>query len=240
MPRTARSRSADGRDDRGVVAAEFQQRPAEALGDPRTDLPAHPHRPGRADSSATRGSSTRRSPTSRPPRTSRLTARGAPTSAAARSISAWQASAVSGVSSEGFHTTVSPHTSATAVFHAQTATGKLNAVITPTTPSGCQVSISRCPGRSEAMVRPYSWRDSPTANSQMSIISCTSPSASEVILPASTVTSVARSALCSTSSSPSRATSAPRTGAGVVRHVENACAASAIAARPVRGWSRRR
>ena len=31
------------------------------------------------------------------------------------------ASAVSGVSSEGFHTTVSPHTSATAEFHAQTA-----------------------------------------------------------------------------------------------------------------------
>ena len=71
-------------------------------------------------------------------------------------MSAWQAIAVNGVSSEGFHTTVSPHTSATAAFHAHTATGKLNAVITPTTPSGCQVSISRCPGRSEAMVRPYS------------------------------------------------------------------------------------
>ncbi len=75
-------------------------------------------------------------------------------SLAARSISAWQASAVNGVSSDGFHTTVSPHTSATAVFHAHTATGKLNAVITPTTPSGCHVSISRCPGRSEAIVRP--------------------------------------------------------------------------------------
>ncbi|COV15770.1 Uncharacterised protein [Mycobacterium tuberculosis] len=49
---------------------------------------------------------------------------------------------------------MSPQTSATAVFHAQTATGKLNAVITPTTPSGCQVSRSRCPARSDAMVRP--------------------------------------------------------------------------------------
>ncbi len=117
-----------------------------------------------------------------------------------------------------------------AVFQAHTATGKLNAVMTPTTPSGCQVSISRWPGRSEAMVLPYSWRDSPTAKSQMSIISCTSPSASEVIFPASMVTSAARSALCSTSSSPSRATRAPRTGAGVTRHVVNACAASAIAA----------
>ena len=69
-------------------------------------------------------------------------------------ISAWQASAVNGVSSDGFHTTVSPQTSATAMFHAHTATGKLNAVITPTTPSGCQVSSRRCPGRSDAMVRP--------------------------------------------------------------------------------------
>ena len=85
---------------------------------------------------------------------------------------------------------MSPHTNAIAVFHAQTATGKLNAVMTPTTPSGCQVSINRWPGRSEAMVLPYSCRERPTANSQMSIISCTSPRASEVILPASIVTSV--------------------------------------------------
>ena len=75
---------------------------------------------------------------------------------AARSMSAWHATAVKGVSSEGFHTTVSPQTSAMAVFHAHTATGKLNAVMTPTTPSGCHVSISRWPGRSEAMVLPYS------------------------------------------------------------------------------------
>jgi hypothetical protein len=60
------------------------------------------------------------------------------------------------VSSEGFHTTVSPQTRAIAVFHDHTATGKLKAVMTPTTPSGCQVSISRCPGRSEAIVLPYS------------------------------------------------------------------------------------
>ena len=61
---------------------------------------------------------------------------------------------MSGVSSDGFHTTVSPHTSAIAAFQDHTATGKLKAVITPTTPSGCQVSISRWPGRSEAIVRP--------------------------------------------------------------------------------------
>ena len=48
-----------------------------------------------------------------------------------------------GVFSDGFHTTLSPQTKARQAFHAQTATGKLNAEITPTTPSGCQVSIIR-------------------------------------------------------------------------------------------------
>ena len=87
----------------------------------------------------------------------------------------------------------------------------------PTTPSGCQVSINRCPGRSEGIVLPNSWRDCPTARSVMSIISCTSPSASEVILPTSAVTSVAKSSLCSVNSSPQRLTSWPRTGAGTSR-----------------------
>ena len=36
------------RDDRGVVATEFQQHPAEPLGHARTDLLAHPDRTGRA------------------------------------------------------------------------------------------------------------------------------------------------------------------------------------------------
>ena len=67
---------------------------------------------------------------------------------------AWQASAQRGVFSEGFQTSVSPHASASEAFHAQTATGKLNALMTPATPSGCQVSIIRCPGRSEAIVSP--------------------------------------------------------------------------------------
>ena len=57
--------------------------------------------------------------------------------------SAWQASAVSGVFSDGFHTTASPQTSASAAFHDHTATGKLNALMIATTPAGCQVSIIR-------------------------------------------------------------------------------------------------
>lgn len=100
------------------------------------------------------------SPTSRPPITSWLRPSGATpgcsasNSRTARANSASQAIAVSGVFSEGFQTTGSSHTSASAVFQDHTATGKLKAEITPHTPSGCQVSIMRWPGRSEAMVKP--------------------------------------------------------------------------------------
>ena len=61
---------------------------------------------------------------------------------------------MSGVCSDGFQITGSPHTSASAAFQLHTATGKLNALITATGPSGCQVSVSRCPGRSEAIELP--------------------------------------------------------------------------------------
>ena len=46
------------------------------------------------------------------------------------------AMAVRGACGEGFQIMVSPHTAANAAFQAQTATGKLKDVITPTTPSG--------------------------------------------------------------------------------------------------------
>jgi hypothetical protein len=62
--------------------------------------------------------------------------------------------AVRGVRSDGFQTSVSPHTAAIAEFHDQTAAGKLNAVITPTGPSGCHCSYMRWLGRSEAIVSP--------------------------------------------------------------------------------------
>ncbi|MNF89498.1 hypothetical protein D3C84_720270 [compost metagenome] len=56
------------------------------------------------------------------------------------SNNAWQARAVKGVFSDGFHSTALPQTSAKEVFQAHTAAGKLNALITPTMPSGCHVS----------------------------------------------------------------------------------------------------
>ena len=77
-----------------------------------------------------------------------------PNFCAARSKSACTASAVRGVFSDGFQTTVSPQTSASAAFQDHTATGKLNVVITPIGPSGCHCSIMRCSGRSLAIVRP--------------------------------------------------------------------------------------
>ena len=65
---------------------------------------------------------------------------------AARCSSVWQASAVSGVCVDGFQITGSPQTSGERRVPAQTATGKLKAVITPTGPSGCHFSIIRWPG----------------------------------------------------------------------------------------------
>jgi len=41
----------------------------------------------------------------------------------------------------GFHATRSPHIIASEAFHPATATGKLNAVMTPTIPNGFQISI---------------------------------------------------------------------------------------------------
>ncbi len=64
------------------------------------------------------------------------------------------ASAHSGVFGEGFQTQALPQMAAISAFQDHTATGKLNAVMMPTTPSGCHCSYMRCCGRSECMVRP--------------------------------------------------------------------------------------
>ena len=65
-----------------------------------------------------------------------------------------QAMAVRGALEDGFHRMGSPQTRAMAVFQLQTATGKLKAVMTPTTPRGCHCSCRRCWRRSLGMVRP--------------------------------------------------------------------------------------
>src|SRR6266480_4567191 len=70
-------------------------------------------------------------------------------------------------------------------------------------------------------------RDWPTAKSQMSIISCTSPSPSAMILPDSSVTSCPSSDFNSRKAFPSWRTVSPRTGPGVTRHFSNASCARA-------------
>ena len=94
-------------------------------------------------------------PTSASPTTTLVRPTGASANCfATRANKLWHANPHNGVFSEGFQTTGSPQTKAKAVFQAQTATGKLKAVITPIGPNGCHCSISRCCGRSLAIVRP--------------------------------------------------------------------------------------
>ncbi len=162
------------------------------------------------------------SPTVRPGPTTSEKMPGTPWSAVTRFAMCCTAMAVSGVGSAGFQTTGSPHTAAIAAFQDQTATGKLNAVMTPTGPSGCHCSIIRWPGRSDESVSPYSWRERPTAKSQMSIISCTSPWPSARILPISSVTRSPSGSLSSRSALPRSRMRSPRLGAGRSRQVSNA------------------
>ena len=53
---------------------------------------------------------------------------------------------------DGFQIVMSPQIAARKLFQAHTATGKLNALMTPTRPTGCHCSYMRWPGRSECIV----------------------------------------------------------------------------------------
>ena len=52
----------------------------------------------------------------------------------------------------------SPQIKAMAAFHPKTAQGKLKAVITPTIPTGFQISIIKCSGLSELKIEPLNYR----------------------------------------------------------------------------------
>ena len=80
-----------------------------------------------------------------------------------------------GVTRLGFQIMASPQTAASIAFQAQTAAGKLNAVMMPMVPIGCHCSYMRCEGRSLCMVSPWSCRERPTAKSAMSTHSWISP-----------------------------------------------------------------
>ncbi len=96
-----------------------------------------------------------------------------------------------------------------------TATGKLPAVITATTPTGLRNVNSCLSGISDGTVCPYSRRPSPRKKSQVSMISCTSPRASAAGLPISRVTIAASRSLLAAISRPTFAITCPRTGAGM-------------------------
>src|SRR5690606_25794116 len=66
----------------------------------------------------------------------------------------WHAIPHNGVFSLGFQTQTSPQTHASIAFQLHTATGKLNADIIPTTPTGWYCSYMRCIGLSLCIVSP--------------------------------------------------------------------------------------
>jgi hypothetical protein len=65
------------------------------------------------------------------------------------------------VSVAGLKTTVSPHTSAGAIFQLGMAMGKFHGVIAPTTPTGMRIDIWNLSGISEGVVWPKRRRPSP-------------------------------------------------------------------------------
>ena len=138
-----------------------------------------------AEINGMRESSVIHSPTSRAPVTRLKIPSGRLFSLRTLATIFWIATPQRGVFSEPFQIVTSPQTAASIAFQLHTATGKLNAEITPTIPIGCHCSYILWFGRSLCMVSPYNWRLKPTAKSQMSIISCTSPRPSWLILPIS-------------------------------------------------------
>jgi hypothetical protein len=122
--------------------------------------------------------------------------------------------AVSGVSGDGFHTTQSPHTAAISAFHDQTATGKLNAEMTPDDAERMPLLVHPMHGALAVHRLPVQLARQADAKSAMSIISCTSPTPSCRIFPISMDTRAPSSFFTARSSSPISRTSNPRFGAG--------------------------
>mmetsp|Transcript_41780 Transcript_41780/g.118493 ORF Transcript_41780/g.118493 Transcript_41780/m.118493 type:complete len:231 (+) Transcript_41780:1029-1721(+) len=171
------------------------------------------------DTSATLLSVTIRSPTVGPSPVSRQnTPAGRPFLSSTRATIFVTATDVSGVVSAPFHTLQLPQTRDMDRFHPRGATGKLKAVMMPTVPSGCQHSINAWPGRSEGKTLPSSCLLMPTARSQMSMNSCTSPIPSALILPISRATNIPRLSRFARNSSPNCLTISPLFGAGMFIH----------------------
>ena len=147
MARTAMSRSAEGATIIALLPpSSSMARPnrAATFGPTTAPIRVEPV----AETIGTSREATSASPIAAPPMTSCASPSGAsgPKRFAARSKAFIAARALSGVFSDGFQTTGSPQTSASAAFHAQTATGKLNAEMTAHGPH-------RMPGLHHAVAR---------------------------------------------------------------------------------------
>src|SRR5688572_32439008 len=138
--------------------------------------------------------------------------------------------AESGVSSDGFNTTVLPHTSAGMIFHDGIAIGKFHGVIIEHTPSGCRSDIANLSRSSDGAVWPCMRRPSAARKYVMSIASCTSPRVSSSTLPISRVMSRAKSSLRAVISCAALNRISARLGAGTSRHESKARRAAPIAA----------
>src|SRR5215208_6167337 len=145
------------------------------------------------------------------------------------------ASPSAGEYSAGFQTTALPHTIAGTRYHDGTATGKLPAVTIAATPTGTRNVKSCLFGISDGTVCPYSRRPSTRKKSQVSMISCTSPSASGYGLPISRVTSRASASLLASNSRPTSAITRPRAGAGTA--AQSRCAARAARQASSKPWA---
>lgn len=126
---------------------------------------------------------------------------------------------------EPFQVTTFPQIKAIAAFQPKTAFGKLNAVITPTIPSGFQIYIMKCSGLSELKIDPLNKiniypidLESPQAISQTSIVYCTSPIPSDFILPIYNETTKPNAYFFYLRASPICLTIYPLLGIGILAH----------------------
>src|SRR5207249_1601479 len=79
-----------------------------------------------------------------------------PSGSSASCSSSASRSALSGVSSDGLRTTLLPHASAGAIFHAAIKSGKFHGMICPTTPTGSRDTVKRTARRGHGAVHVFS------------------------------------------------------------------------------------
>ncbi len=127
--------------------------------------------------------------------------------------------AADGSRSLGFNTNVLPHAIAIGYIHIGTIAGKLNGVMPATTPSGWRIEYVSTSVETFSENSPFARSAMPHANSITSRPRCTSPFASAVTLPCSSVSSFAISVACFATSSRNANSTFVRFAIDAWRHV---------------------